>query len=148
MSIPQQVESGERSAALEELGKFFSTAKRYTERTGKPAFMPVCIVDKVWHDLLNRPDEYLAFCNEVLGERRAIGHGPIKGTGPVEWVADYEAIFGDLPSIWCFRANGEHDAQAYEQYRKTGILYASWDCSAQEITGTKPAGRSITATAH
>ena len=150
MSIPQQVGSGESGAALEELGKFFATAKRYTERTGEPAFMPVCVVDEVWHDLLNRPDEYLTFCNEVLGQGQTIGHLAIKGAGPVEWVSDYEETFGKLPSIWVLRTDDEQDAQAYERYRETGVLYASWDCTPdiERLTSTAPAGRQISATVH
>lgn len=150
MSSLQQEGSGERGEALAELGKFFAAAQKYTARTGKPAFMPVCVVDEAWHDLLNRPDEYLAFCNEVLGEGQAIGHVSIKGSGPVEWVSDYEETFGKLPAIWVLRAGGEQNAQAYERYGETGILHASWDCTPDlaSLTSTAPGGRPITTTVH
>ena len=150
MSILQPVGSGERGEALAELGKFFAAARKYTERTGKPAFMPVCVVDEAWHDLLNRPDEYLAFCNEVLGGDRAIGHVPIKGYGPVEWVSDYEKTFGKLPAIWVLKADGKQDVQTYQRYNNTGILYASWDCTPdiERLNSTATARRPITTTVH
>jgi len=129
MPILQVEVAGKKREALNELGRFFITAKRYTERTGKPAFMPVCVLDEVWHELLTHPDEYSAFCKNVLGGGAPLGHFSLKGEGPIEWVSDYEKAFGQLPPIWFFGVDGNQDTRAYESYHETGVFYASWDCT-------------------
>ena len=110
----------------EELGKFFVVADNFKEKNNKVAFMPSSILDNYWHQLLSS-DQYNDFCIKTVG--RVVKHNKNKGFGQIEWVKTYEAKYGKLPSSWFYLPNGEFDLTAYENYQKTGIWKAAWDCT-------------------
>ncbi|EOO08755.1 hypothetical protein [Bacillus cereus] len=105
-----------------ELGKFL---KMYSEGVSNLT-MPSRFIDVIWHDMLENPEEYEAFSNKFAG--MVVGHEPIVGEGKIEWVTNYEKRFGKLNSTWFMDQNGRFNKKAYEEYQKTGVWRASWDC--------------------
>ena len=92
------IQTTERGSSQVELGRFFTAAQMCQQETGEQAFMPACPVDTEWHQLLNSPDEYRAFCHDVLG--RDILHEPAQGEGKIGWAETYEKLYGPLPEVW------------------------------------------------
>ena len=120
-----------QTQALAELKSFFLVAKEFQEKTGKTANMPKCIVDTVWHDLLEQPITYADLTNDVVGCE--VEHLANNGEGEIEWTEVYERRFGKLPAVWFISPEGNFDREAFDHYSDTGVLKMSWDCT--------PAGR-------
>lgn len=113
------------AVAREELKKFFQVAVTRQE-DGKKTGMPTCYVDAFWHRLLKEPAQYGRFCTEAVGAYA--DHLPYNGEGVLEWVPDYEALFGKLPPIWFTDLDGILDEAMYAEYMETGSMRASWNC--------------------
>lgn len=112
--------------ALVELGRFFETALEFQQTTGKTALMPSCLVDRAWHDMMNEPPEYEAFSMRTCGME--VEHQETKGEGEIEWVELYYSKFGPLSTAWFISPSGDFDRRRHEEYLKTGVLKAAWDC--------------------
>lgn len=119
----------ERSVLTEELGRFFQVASEHRLKTGKSAMMPVCIVDSVWHELVNNPPELRALIDTHLGIEMEVAHLKSAGEGRLDWVELYESHFGELPAPWFINPDGSTNDQALEHYRQTGEVRLSWDCT-------------------
>lgn len=115
------------SPVEQELMRFFIAGRAYQKETGKPALMPICVVDEVWHLLLNDEARYTNLTSSFLEAN--VEHLPIKGFGEINWVTNYEGMFGKLSKEWFTSANGTFDELAYSEYLKKGKLYAAWECS-------------------
>ena len=107
--------------ACEELSKLF----RVAEHSDCEMTMWSELIDKRWHELDGKPG-YKEFCLRACGYE--VIHAPTKGSGKIEWISHYEALFGELPEIWFRGLDGEVDNNLLEHYRRTGTVYASWDC--------------------
>ncbi|WP_372412082.1 hypothetical protein [Streptomyces luteireticuli] len=121
------VESATERQALAELGKFFQL---HADRTaaGDTSLMPMFSgrIDAAWHRLNDDPQACAQFCTDHAG--RQVTHVSTLGRGFVQWTSDYEARFGALPVIWFAAATGSINQAAYELYRSTGRVEASWNC--------------------
>ena len=111
----------------QELLRFFTAGKAYQMKTSKSVFMPACIVDETWHSLLNEEERYFNLTSSIVGSN--IEHVQSKGFGEIEWVADYEKMFGKLSKEWFTSVDGTFNLSSYDEYLKKGKMYASWDCS-------------------
>jgi hypothetical protein len=109
--------------AREELGKFFALAAVAEQAPG----MFSAFIDEEWHRLAESA-QYGAFCESAAGV--VVRHDPTCGAGVVTWVDGYHARFGELPAVWFADVSGVVDAAAYEEYRATRVVRASWNCSA------------------
>lgn len=112
-----------------ELGKFFSAAKDFSSRTGKPAFMPSCMVDQKWHSLIAQQDqkEYADLAQNNFG--KIPEHVSESGFGFIAWVKDYEKKFGKLDLSWFYDTDGSFNQELFESYQRTGVLKCAWDCT-------------------
>lgn len=115
------------SPVEQELIRFFIAGRVYQKDTGKPALMPICVVDHAWHLLLNDEVRYANLTSSYL--EASIEHLPIKGYGEINWVTNYEFMFGQLSKEWFTSVNGTLNEIAYGEYLKKGKLYAAWECS-------------------
>lgn len=111
----------------QELARFFIAGKAFQKETNKPVFMPVCIVDEAWHSLMSDEVRYDNLTSSFVGTR--IEHLQNKGFGEIEWVANYERMFGKLSKHWFTCADGKFNSTAYDEYIEKGKLYAAWDCT-------------------
>lgn len=112
-----------------ELARFFELVGQ-AARSGADPCLPMfsSAVDACWHDMANNEPAGLdQFCREHAGI--PLRHVAATGTGPIEWVPDYEARFGPLPIIWFTRRDGSVDTRALEAYQATGTVVTDWDCS-------------------
>ncbi|MFJ4697829.1 hypothetical protein ACIP5N_06680 [Streptomyces sp. NPDC088768] len=112
------------STASIELARFFTLAGQSPEDAPMPGMFSGA-VDAEWHRVLNQP-EYRGLCLATAG--KVLVHVPLRGSGPVAWVGDYEKQWGALPEIWFTDENGVVDRVSYDAYRKTGDVVAAWDC--------------------
>ncbi len=128
----------DRRTALTELGRFFQVAAEYRFKTGQSAMMPKCIVDTVWHELLDKPQELRALIDNHLGIEMEVAHLKSSGEGLLGWVGVYESRFGKLPLSWFVGLDGVVDDDAFVHYEQTGEVRMSWDCT-PGITETKKA---------
>ncbi|MCD9145913.1 hypothetical protein [Streptomyces albireticuli] len=121
------VESVTERQALAELSKFFQLHAARTGR-GDSSFMPMFSgrIDEAWHRLSDDRQAYAQFCTDNAG--RQVTHVSTLGRGPIQWTSDYEARFGALPVIWFAATTGSINQAAYELYRSTGRIEASWNC--------------------
>jgi len=123
----------EADVALTELGKFFTITGQYFN-AGLPApRMFSGAVDRAWHRLAESPDAHDAFTVTHAGRR--LRHAESRGEGFIGWVSAYEKEYGPLPEIWFTGATGELDAEALGRYRRTGEVWAEWDCSPEPSDG-------------
>ncbi|HEV3157138.1 MAG TPA: hypothetical protein VGZ00_07280 [Candidatus Baltobacteraceae bacterium] len=113
--------------AKNELGRFFLAAKELHAKENKLAFMPVCFIDTVWHRTLADRTTFDAWTINLVDEK--VEHVPNPGEGVLSWVPTYERLFGPLPQIWFANPQGIVDHLAYDRYRRTGNIYASWQCA-------------------
>ncbi len=109
------------TAARTELSKFFALAVK----TQRSLEMWSGFIDEEWHEFQRQP-EFESFCISACGQH--IGHVEYPGRGQIPWIADYEAEFGPVPEIWFKDKQGITDRALFDEYRKTGRVYASWDC--------------------
>lgn len=117
----------DESNAARELERFFVVAEMYSKAEKESAMMPVCLVDEVWHALLEDKDNYKAFCDNAVGTD--VLHVEARGHGVLEWVNTYETLYGSLSEVWfCDNENKVNEVWRNE-YLDTGLYYASWDCS-------------------
>ncbi len=113
-----------------ELERFFEVALVFTSQTGDQAFMPRCLVDAAWHDLLKDTTSYEAFC--VRAVDGYIDHREVIGEGALAWTVLYEDRFGDLPRVWFTAPDGQFHRDAWDAYKSRiagDVVRASWDCS-------------------
>lgn len=114
--------------ARTELGRFLVLHTARTAR-GETGVMPMFskLIDAEWHNLLTNWHVYRAFC----GERgaAAAGHQQLTGSGPVGWIAEYEASYGPLTSAWFADASGVVNEDAMAVYTRTATVVTAWDCS-------------------
>jgi hypothetical protein len=110
-----------------ELFRFFLAGKKFEERTNDKAFMPSCIVDIAWHNLLKEKERYAHLT--ILATNSKVEHLENKGSGEINWVSDYESLFGKLSQVWFTSTEGILNHSAYSEYLKIGKMYASWDCT-------------------
>ena len=123
-----------------ELSRFFQVAKAEAEAGRSDCFMPDCPVDEYWHELLESPEEYHAFCMNAVGvhvehindhER----YPQYQGYGTLTWVPTYEKLFGKLPAVWFANSAGSINWEEYAPYSKQpdeslGLNpKASWKCN-------------------
>jgi hypothetical protein len=118
-----------REEALAELAKFFTIATFAGEKPG----MFSRFIDEQWHRLAES-SEYAEFCRASAGA--PVVHDPTCGEGEVAWLDLYHDRFGPLPAVWFADEAGRIDRTAYESYRGSGTVHASWNCSAD--TGGDP----------
>ena len=111
----------------QELIRFFIAGKAYKEKNNMPVFMPACIVDEIWHELLNEEERYNALTFSCVGVN--IEHHPNKGSGEIGWVEIYDQMFGKLSKQWFTTTDGKFNSLAYEEYLEKGKFYAAWDCT-------------------
>jgi len=116
-----------REAARAELRKFLALA----ELVDTPPQMFSELIDDEWHALLDDDAAYADLCNATVGHH--VGHHKDAGHGVISWITDYHRQFGDLPPIWFADNNGFVDQDAYDLYRRTRTVTASWRC--QPTTG-------------
>lgn len=109
--------------AREELGKFFALASMADPAPG----MFSRFIDEEWHRLAEAPD-YADFCEQTAGV--VVCHDPACGEGVVTWLDGYHDRYGELPAVWFADEAGVVDTAAYESYRTTRAVSASWNCSA------------------
>ena len=114
-------------AIREELKKFFIVALARQQR-GEKTGMPSCYLDTFWHRIAENPKQYEQFCLEFVGTHALVDHLPYNGEGILEWVPEYEAQFGLLPSIWFTDLDGKVNVPMYDEYMETGTVRASWNC--------------------
>lgn len=116
------------TVAIAELGRFLRLTTDLTAQDEQGA-MPMfsAYVDAAWHRLLENPLEYEPFCVEHAGV--PVRHVELTGTGPIGWVAAYETAYGPLPEVWFADASGVVDGGLLAEYRSTGTVVTSWDCS-------------------
>lgn len=119
----------DRHLLKRELGRFFSIAAEYHQRSGRSAMMPRCVVDSMWHQLISQPDELNAIIKEYVGVDTTIDHAKSDGEGELPWAEIYHARFGELPRIWFISPEGMLNKQALNIYEHTGTLRMSWDCT-------------------
>lgn len=118
------MQSEYRSELGAELAKFLFLA----QELGGPLEMFSEVVDAEWHRLIQH-GKYPAFCQQYsLPEFGHSEHHNSAEPKKISWVSSYEERFGELPTIWFQKKNGEIDADAYTNYRQTRVVYASWDC--------------------
>jgi hypothetical protein len=86
-------------------------------------------IDQEWHRLAETPD-FAAFSMATAGV--LVRHDPTCGEGVVAWVDDYHNRFGLLPAIWFADETGAVDMAAFNTYRVTRVVTASWNCSADD----------------
>ncbi|TYR78270.1 hypothetical protein FZC66_20105 [Priestia megaterium] len=118
--------------AEKELGRYFELAVDGVENLG----MPDNILDKVWHEKLENPEEYLKFCNNTVG--CYIEHGQLMGEGEPSWIKNYEDKFGKLDPIWFTNDKGSFNEGAYNSYINTGKVKMSWNCNAIPLDEKDP----------
>lgn len=133
-----KIDEAQRPALLAELGRFFQVAAEYRLKTGQAAMMPKCVVDSVWHDLLDKPQELRALIDQHLGIEMEVAHLKSSGEGLLGWVGVYESRFGKLPLPWFINPDGAVNDDALAHYEQTGEVRMSWDCT-PGITETKKA---------
>ncbi|MFF2808539.1 hypothetical protein ACFVT2_15475 [Streptomyces sp. NPDC058000] len=109
-----------------ELGKFFMVSVGEFEKGHATPEMFSAAIDAEWHRLLGSP-EYVEFSSRHAGQ--PLEHVSSCGTGRVSWIATYEKLFGPLPDIWFTDADGTVNHEAAARYRKTGEVWAAWNCS-------------------
>lgn len=117
----------ENSPEEQELMRFFIAGKAFMQKTSKSVFMPFCMVDDVWHNLLKDKERYTHLTLSLVGSK--IKHLSQKGEGEIEWVSEYEKMFGKLSEIWFTSSNGKLDSLSYQRYLQTGKMYAAWNCN-------------------
>lgn len=124
------------TATLEqtELARFLTIAGRRHRAGGTPPEMFSGAIDAYWHDQLGT-DGYTAFSLEHAGA--VVGHSPVSGSGPVDWVAAYQEAYGPLPALWFTDERGRLDGDAFAAYIETGRVEASWNCG-PEFTAEPP----------
>jgi hypothetical protein len=110
-----------------ELTRFFRVAQSYSKKTNELVLMPSCIVDSVWHDLLEKPKEYKEFTHNAIG--CDVGHEKNNGKGIIQWTGHYEEKYGKLSEIWFTSPCGKLDNEAYNDYISTGKMLMAWDCN-------------------
>ncbi|GIG55729.1 hypothetical protein Lfu02_01010 [Longispora fulva] len=108
--------------AREELGRFFLIAAL----ADSAPEMFSAFIDAEWHRLLGT-GAYDGFCDQLVGH--PVGHREDAGYGQITWVQRYHEQFGPLPAEWFADAAGTIDHSAYDAYRSTGAVTASWNCS-------------------
>jgi len=132
-------EGVDRLLILTELGRFFKVAAEYRLASGgQSAMMPKCIVDSVWHELLDKPQELRSLIDNHLGIEMEVAHLKSSGEGLLGWVGVYESRFGKLPLPWFVGPDGAVNDDALAHYEQTGEVRMSWDCTPL-ITETKKA---------
>ncbi|MEV6132967.1 hypothetical protein AB0M05_40315 [Streptomyces violaceusniger] len=113
---------------LDELGKFFAL---YAERQscGDDRVMPMFSdrIDAAWHHLATDSAALASFCHRHASI--PVGHRSIKGSGRVDWIDEYTARFGALPTVWFADASGRIDTDILSRYERTGTVVTNWDCS-------------------
>jgi len=115
----------EKSLELE-FQKFLTVAHLCKKETNQDVFMPSCIIDTYWHKRLNQED-YDAFCIQTIGKK--VAHKENKGFGNIEWVRTYEKLYGKLAPSWFYDVDGAFIGKSYNDYLKSGVWKAAWDCS-------------------
>jgi hypothetical protein len=113
-----------REVARTELRKFLALAAL----AETPLEMFSILIDDEWHKLVADPDAYAAFCETTVGHH--VAHVEGTDSGEVSWIADYHRQWGELPTIWFTDETGVVDQTAYDLYRRTRTVTASWNCSA------------------
>jgi hypothetical protein len=114
---------------LTELARYFALVGA-AAASGADTWLPMFsgAVDAAWHRLTLDSAALADFCTLHAGVQ--VGHQPARGHGRIAWVEEYERRFGTpLPHIWFTRADGTVDAEALEQYERTGIVVTGWDCA-------------------
>ncbi|MFF8310881.1 hypothetical protein [Streptomyces lydicus] len=116
-----------RVEARTELGRFLRLLATRTERN-ENGFMPMfsAFIDAEWHTLLSDPEAYASFCGANGGA--VVGHQPLAGSGPVDWIGEYEAAYGPLTAAWFADASGAVDEGALATYARAGTVVTAWDC--------------------
>lgn len=105
-----------------ELGRIFAMTADGVENTT----MPSRYIDKVWHEMLETPEDYQKFSLAEAGV--IVGHSPIQGEGRVTWIPEYESRFGKLDPVWFTDENGTLQSDAFEKYLNGDEVWGSWDC--------------------
>lgn len=85
-------------------------------------------IDLVWHELLQTPQQYIEFSLRSCGS--VVGHVEGYRIGVVNFIDSYERRWGRLPLIWFTKSDGSIDTAILDQYRRTGVIEASWNCQA------------------
>lgn len=91
-------------------------------------------VDRVWHEMLDS-QEYSDFSNHACGE--IIDHTEQMGFGEISWIPEYRARYGELPPVWFLDADGRLREKILDDYRRTKIVRASWDCTPARVQRKK-----------
>ncbi|WP_147255326.1 hypothetical protein [Streptomyces sp. PT12] len=111
-----------------ELARYLSiTGHRFATGQESPQMFSG-LIDRVWHEKMQDPVAYAEFCAAHAGE--PVAHAPVTGSGPVNWIVDYERRFGTLPDAWFMGADGVVNEPLRREYHRTGaVTRAEWICS-------------------
>jgi hypothetical protein len=115
------------SPVEQELMRFFIAGKAFQKNSGKPAHMPACLVDEAWHTL--QADEKRYNNLTLMNVNSKIDHLNDIGYGELEWVSEYEELFGKLTIAWFTASDNSFNSKSYNDYLKTGKFHAAWNCT-------------------
>jgi hypothetical protein len=129
MITANSTETACNGIAVRELGRFLRLATRLKNQ---PMTMFSACIDHAWHALLEDKERYESFCRSECGT--VLGHlsseeCESKKIFSLAWTKAYEEEYGPLPAVWFADKAGVIDAEAYERFRSTGELLASWSCT-------------------